>query len=373
VPIPLNLPNFLNAPIQKYDNSGLENLPMKLLAAYQMPKKMQNEEEERKLKNQLMEAKAKYYSEGGFPARINNPLLQGFEAEDQAAKKYGEGSERHEALKRANQESQGAQNAGEYEQSLKNAGIGYGGRNLNTAPAGVKNKAYDRMQKELSKAEAMAEATNTLSEISSLLDQNPNLYKALGPALEEALDAGGNPGVMKRMAGAISRNLGLVNPQDRIAAESISKLSNDLVSKIILAGNAGGGKIFTDMMKQILKSTKPDWTKSPETNKFIIKKLNDELAWGKVYADELRTGLTKGFDVLPNADLNKKRYNILQAQGGGNQEAAPQEAQAPAQGEVEPGVFMGRIQDPQTGNYRIVKIRKENVDAFRSKGGDLIE
>jgi hypothetical protein len=146
-----------------------------------------------------------------------------------------------------------------------------------------------------------------------------------------------------------------------------------LVSKIILAGNAGGGKIFTDMMKQILKSTKPDWTKSPETNKFIINKLNDELAWGKVYADELRTGLTKGFDVLPNADLNKKRYNILQSQGGGNPQQAQMQAQNPAQQEVEPGVVMGRMRDPQTGNYKIFRIRKENMDAFRQKGGDIIE
>lgn len=60
MPIPLNLPNFLNAPIQKTDYSGLTNLPMKLLEAYQMPMKMEQEEEERKLKNELMRAKKGY-------------------------------------------------------------------------------------------------------------------------------------------------------------------------------------------------------------------------------------------------------------------------------------------------------------------------
>lgn len=88
MPIPLNLPNFLQAPIQKTDYSGLSNLPMKLLEAYQMPMKMEREKELFDLKKALQQAEIDYkgsmgkYYEGqaGQPLSPEGKLLQDYNA-----------------------------------------------------------------------------------------------------------------------------------------------------------------------------------------------------------------------------------------------------------------------------------------------------
>lgn len=88
MPIPLNLPNFLQAPIQKTDYSGLTNLPMKLLEAYQMPMKMDREKEMFDLKKALQQAEIDYkgsmgkYYEGqaGQPLSPEGKLLQDYNA-----------------------------------------------------------------------------------------------------------------------------------------------------------------------------------------------------------------------------------------------------------------------------------------------------
>lgn len=57
----LNPLNFIGK-TTPYDNSGLENLPMKLLQAYQMPMKMEREQQEFDTANALKKAQANYYN-----------------------------------------------------------------------------------------------------------------------------------------------------------------------------------------------------------------------------------------------------------------------------------------------------------------------
>jgi hypothetical protein len=106
MPIPLNLPNFLQAPIQKTDYSGLTNLPMKLLEAYQMPMKMEREKEMFDLKKALQQAEIDYkgsmgkYYEGqaGQPLSPEGKLLQDYNA---AMSEKGEQSPQAMALRAA--------------------------------------------------------------------------------------------------------------------------------------------------------------------------------------------------------------------------------------------------------------------------------
>ena len=137
MPIPLNLPNFLNAPIQKYDNSGLENLPMKLLAAYQMPMKMEREKELHDLKKMLGEAEIKYKGQmgdyyagkGGEPGSPEGKLLKDFNV---SMAENGENDPRTQALRAALErkaQGQGAQVPAQVKGKQMNAMIARDQRN----------------------------------------------------------------------------------------------------------------------------------------------------------------------------------------------------------------------------------------------------
>lgn len=138
MPIPLNLPNFLQAPIQKTDYSGLTSLPMKLLEAYQMPMKMEREKEMFDLKKALQQAEIDYkgsmgkYYEGqaGQPSSPEGKLLKDFNA---SVAENGMGDPRTQALRtaleRKAQGNQGAQVPAQVKGKQMNAMIARDQRN----------------------------------------------------------------------------------------------------------------------------------------------------------------------------------------------------------------------------------------------------
>ncbi|MES2356264.1 MAG: hypothetical protein V4568_18035 [Pseudomonadota bacterium] len=90
----LNLPNFMNAPIQKRDYSGLTNLPAQLLAAYQAPEKMDRADEDRRLKNELLKAQTKHHNMAGM-----SDLEKNFGLQERILEEEGEDSPKYQYIR----------------------------------------------------------------------------------------------------------------------------------------------------------------------------------------------------------------------------------------------------------------------------------
>ncbi len=308
--MPLNLPNFLNAPIlsstlDKGAYSGMENLIPNFLKSYQAPTQIRQEKE---INTQKIEAQ-----------KIANALLQKYGEQEKMAKLALMGAQaQHYAnpmtsTQRDLMAAFGGSSSPEFKQALKQQ---YGVFDQNTSNIGgaegipesaigpafqnlPKNEqlfATKEMHKDLNLAKGMTDSLKVLDQMDEIVDEHPELWNSFTLMMSDPNNEAGIKEYLRRNVA--------VNEEQRAAIDKFRKLSGDLVVK---GGEAlGGGQRFTDARQALLTSIKPDIQNTPEANKFVIQNMKDLMSEGPEWQKALRYGLKNRVKIIRDPEAFKR-------------------------------------------------------------------
>ncbi len=305
--MPLNLPDFLRAPIQRNQIeinqptnpfSGLENVIPNAFEAYNKPIEMRDKREMNKhdleakrIANSFLEKEkeAKLALMGAQTEHYRNPLST---TQRDLMSIYGQGTpEFQQAMKREygiydNQQPQGGMEGGDIPPEVR-------GRRFDTMPKVAQNAAMKRMHDNLRITQSQSETIPIINELKSVIKQNPNLWKSYALILDKPGDSG--------TIDYIKKNFG-ISDKDKTALDKFGKLAGDL---IVTGGESfgGGGQKFTDARQDLLKSIKPSERNTDAANLFVLDNLEKKAKGANAYASAIRQGLKEGVEIIPNPDL----------------------------------------------------------------------
>lgn len=361
MPIRLNLPNFLNAPTQQPDYSGLENLPGKMLQAYMMPMQMQRQQEEHNLKQLLGKAQANYYNKKA--TEVNKTAQSDLEKLMNSAKaielKYGKGSEEDKYAqaylqsKLKGEGSQGLSTHGkeynEFNEAIKNVVLGspeykrlhqqYGLPIPRTekeiealnkdVPGGVENAVdltdpnlpansrldYTKTQNDtLSKYNAMNEGLHAIEEAKKLNEENPELWSSMTKHMQDAIDK--DPGTFK--AYIFSQ---FQNEKDKTQLDKFAKTFWKLVNVDAKVSRIKGDKAMQLTTLLTMRSKGGPGT-TQEGNRYVLDQLEHDWSPGKYGSKAIRTAQRLNYFIPENSEIFREKYNEEKA----NKEAQQKEA-----------------------------------------------
>lgn len=355
--MPLNLPDFLRAPIQRNEYTplepqnplaGLENLIPNTLSAYHAPQKLKEERETAERKKKAEELANNFLSTYG--PRRNEAEIKALErgalsplglllqermgltnpkdisamdrmistqtagattpAQKDLAAIYGAGTpEFNDALKEQYQiptNNQAVMNA--QEEGVPGEVVG---GPLRALPKNEQLFYVKKMEGDLQKAHAMTESIKTLNHMKSIMEKYPHLWKSFSLMLL-------NPENKSGIEEYIKRNV--INEDEKTAADIFRKLSSELVAK---GGEAlGGGQNFTDKRQELYSSMKPDVANTAAANNFLIDNLIDLMSGGPLWEKSLRYGLKNRVKIIDNPTIFREGYKIDQGLTGSEENQA---------------------------------------------------
>jgi hypothetical protein len=352
--MPLNLPDFLRAPLQKNnfvqnDYSAIENFLPNLQDAYNKPIQMKNEREmakhdleAKRIANAFLEREkeAKLNLMGAQAEHYRNPLST---TQRDLMSIYGQNTpEFQNAMKREygiydNQETSINESEGVPPEVR--------GRRFDTMPKSAQNEAMKNMRSNLRIAQSQAETLPIIQELKSVIEENPNLWKSYSLILENPNDSG--------TIEYIKKNFG-INEKDKTALDKFGKLAGDL---IVTGGESfgSGGQKFTDARQDLLKSIKPSERNTDAANLFVLNNLEKKASGAPAYANSLRQGLKEGYEIIPNPDLFRKLAEKTPQAGSLGMSGGTEFAGQPVGPDLSQGAQdMVTIRNKKTGETKLV-------------------
>ena len=318
------LPNFLNAPIHTPDTSARDQFFSNLLKSFHAPGQLQRTKQlemEKIQKEQMNNALLKEFgrpreqaevdylqnraiAEGLSPQEImsrvalhhaqaehyRNPLTT---AQRELGEIYGRGTPEY---KRAMEQERGIYGFEGGEAIPETFPEGTIGPSLKSMPANERLFVAKQMQNDLGIARTQMQTLPYIHDAKAIIKEHPNLWKSFSLMLDAK---------SKDDVGTITSHLAkqAINEKEKTAIDKMGKIASQLIlrSDEMLGGGARG----TDARRAIIAQGKVDIGNTPESNMYVLDKLESEAKGGPAWHNALKWGMKTGHRIIRDDEAFK--------------------------------------------------------------------